>query len=153
MRSHATHLHGSECIWTPAAPRRPQPGVYPGPPHGRNRCQTKRCCGALTAAQGETGCCAEAKVWCEENLPKLPADQRAIILGLTPRGALSYDASPIPAALVVDPATGTTAVMVAQRDATRFTIQAENAQKAKMLDAYNAELSNNLFTSGKKHDV
>ena len=96
---------------------------------------------------------AEAKVWCEENLPKLPADQRAIILGLTPRGALSYDVSPIPAALVVDPATGTTAVMVAQRDATRFTIQAENAQKAKMLDAYNAELSNNLFTSGKKHDV
>ena len=82
-----------------------------------------------------------------ELLPKLPADQRAIILGLTPRGALSYDASPIPAALVVDPATGTTAVMVAQRDATRFTIQAENAQKAKMLDAYNAELSNNLFTS------
>ena len=96
---------------------------------------------------------AEAKAWCEENLPKLPADQRAIILGLTPRGALNYDASPVPAALVVDPATGTTAVMVAQRDATRFTIQAENAQKAKMLDAYNAELSNNLFTSGKKHDV
>ena len=43
---------------------------------------------------------AEAKVWCEENLPKLPADQRAIILGLTPRGALNYDASPVPAALL-----------------------------------------------------
>ena len=65
---------------------------------------------------------AEAKAWCEENLPKLPADQRAIIMGLTPRGALNYDASPAPAALVVDPATGTTAVMVAQRDATRLRV-------------------------------
>ena len=26
---------------------------------------------------------AEAKAWCEDNMPKLPADQRAIILGLT----------------------------------------------------------------------
>ena len=31
---------------------------------------------------------AEAKAWCEDNMPKLPADQRAIILGLTPRGAV-----------------------------------------------------------------
>ena len=91
---------------------------------------------------------AEAKAWCEENSCRscLPI-KRAIILGLTPRGALNYDASPVPAALVVDPSTGTTAVMAAQRDATRFTVQAENAQKAKMLATYNAELSNNLFTS------
>ena len=82
---------------------------------------------------------AEAKAWCEENSCRscLPI-KRAIILGLTPRGALNYDASPVPAALVVDPSTCTTAIMAAQRDATRFTVQAENAQKAKMLATYNA---------------
>jgi hypothetical protein len=37
--------------------------------------------------------------------------------------------------------------MVAQRDATRFSIQGANALKAKMLATYDAELSNNLFTS------
>ena len=89
---------------------------------------------------------AEAKAWCEENLPKLPADQRALILGLTPRGAMNYDAAPVPVALSLDPSNGISATMVAQRDAARFTIQGENAQKAKMLLAYNAELSNNLFT-------
>ena len=88
---------------------------------------------------------AEAKAWCEDNMPKLPADQRAIILGLTPRGALQYDADPVPAALVEG--TGVTAIMVTQRDALRFTIEGANAQKAKTLLAYNAELSNNLFTS------
>ena len=88
---------------------------------------------------------AEAKAWCEDNLPKLPADQRAIILGLTPRGALQYDADPVPAALVEG--AGVTAIMVTQREALRFTIEGTNAQKAKTLLAYNAELSNNLFTS------
>ena len=34
---------------------------------------------------------AEAKAWHEENLPKLPPDQRALILGLTPRGAIKFD--------------------------------------------------------------
>ena len=101
----------------------------------------------LTPLLKERPTAAEAKAWCEDNLPRLPADQRALILGLTPRGALQYDADPVPAALVADPSTGVTAVMVAQRDATRFSIQGANALKAKMLATYDAELSNNLFTS------
>ena len=61
---------------------------------------------------------AEAKAWCEDNMPKLPADQRALILGLTPRGALQYEADPVPAALVEG--AGVTAIMVTQREALRF---------------------------------
>ena len=37
--------------------------------------------------------------------------------------------------------------MVAQREATRFTITGSNVTKAKMLESFNAELSNSLFTS------
>ena len=75
----------------------------------------------LTPLLKERPTAAEAKAWCEDNLPRLPADQRALILGLTPRGALQYEPDPIPAALVVDSSTGVTAVMGAQRDALRFT--------------------------------
>ena len=99
----------------------------------------------LTPLLKERPSAAEAKAWCEDNLPRLPADQRAAILGLTPRGALQYDADPVPAALLES--AGASATMIAQRDAVRFTIQGTNAQKAKMLATHNAELSNNLFTS------
>ena len=99
----------------------------------------------LTPLLKERPSAAEAKAWCEDNLPRLPADQRAAILGLTPRGALQYDADPVPAAL--SESTGATATMVAQREATRFTITGSNATKAKMLESFNAELSNSLFTS------
>ena len=37
---------------------------------------------------------------------------------LTPRGAIKFDADPLPAALTADPTTGITAAMAAQRDAT-----------------------------------
>ena len=65
----------------------------------------------LTPLLKERPSAAEAKAWCEDNLPRLPADQRAAILGLTPRGALQYDADPVPAALLES--AGATATMVA----------------------------------------
>ena len=99
----------------------------------------------LTPLLKERPSAAEAKAWYEDNLPRLPADQRAAILGLTPRGALQYDADPVPAAL--SESTGSSATMVAQREATRFTITSSNVTKAKMLESFNAELSNSLFTS------
>ena len=52
---------------------------------------------ALTLFPKERPLAAEAKDWCDDAKPLLPADQRALIDGLTPRALLSYTASTVPA--------------------------------------------------------
>ena len=52
---------------------------------------------ALTLFPKERPLASEAKDWCDDAKPLLPADQRALIDGLTPRALLAYSASTVPA--------------------------------------------------------
>ena len=89
---------------------------------------------------------AEVKDWLDAAKPLLPADQKALIDGITPRVLLVYTPATLPPALVAGVADATP-TMVATRDALRTTIQDANALKVTSKDAHESEIKSNLFAS------
>ena len=56
---------------------------------------------------------SEMKAWIEENLTRLPPDQRALVMGVEPQGVYAFEKATVLPALVENAATGITAPMVA----------------------------------------
>ena len=75
----------------------------------------------------------------------LPADQRALVDGRTPRTLLQYRAVSVPPALV--PGEGITAAVVAGREATRLSTRDANALKDDQARYHESEIRLALFQS------
>ena len=99
----------------------------------------------LTLLPKERPLAAEMKAWLEDNLTRLPPDQRAIVMGVEPQGLIAFEAATVLPALVHDAHNGITMAMVATREVAIQTIVDANAVKAKRKIAYLAEGANNLF--------
>ena len=99
----------------------------------------------LTLLPKERPLAAEMKAWLEDNLTRLPPDQRAIVMGVEPQGLIAFEAATVLPPLVYDAGTGVTMAMVANRAVAIQTIEDANAVKVKRKDAYLAEIGNNLF--------
>ena len=74
---------------------------------------------------------AEMKAWAEENLTRLPPDQRALVMGVEPQGLIAFEPATVLPSLVVDATTGITAPMVAVRAAAIQAIVDANTVKLK----------------------
>ena len=85
------------------------------------------------------------KAWVEENLTRLPPDQRALVMGVVHQNLISFEPATVLTTLVESSAAGITAAMVAARDATIQAIVDANEIKRKRKEAYEAEVANNLF--------
>ena len=71
----------------------------------------------LTLLPKEMPLAAEMKAWVEDNLTRLPPDQRALVMGVEPQGVVAFEPATVLPPLVYDAATGITMPMVAARDA------------------------------------
>ena len=71
----------------------------------------------LTLLSKERPLAAEMKAWVEENLTRLPPDQRALVMGVVHQNLISFEPATVLATLVENSAAGITAPMVAARDA------------------------------------
>ena len=69
----------------------------------------------LTLLPKERPLAAEMKAWLEDNLTRLPPDQRAIVMGVEPQGLIAFEAATVLPPLVYDAGTGVTMAMVANR--------------------------------------
>ena len=85
------------------------------------------------------------KAWVEENLTRLPPDQRALVMGVVHQNLISFEPATVLTTLVESSAAGITAAMVAARDAAIQAILDANEIKRKRKEAYEAEVANNLF--------
>ena len=85
------------------------------------------------------------KEWIEQSESLLPADQRALVDGRTPRTLLQYRPATLPAALVE--AGGITAAAVAARDATRMSVNDSNALKQDQMVSHESEIRLSLYQS------
>ena len=83
------------------------------------------------------------KAWLEDNLTRLPPDQRALVMGVEPQGLIAFETATVLPALVHDAHNGITMAMVATREVAIQTIVDANAVKAKRKNAYLAEVANN----------
>ena len=99
----------------------------------------------LTLITKERPLAAEMKAWVEENLTRLPPDQRALVMGVEHQNVISFDPATVLPTLVENAGAGITAAMVAARDAAIQTIKDANEIKRKRKEAYLAEVTNNLF--------
>ena len=99
----------------------------------------------LTLITKERPLAAEMKAWVEENLTRLPPDQRALVMGVEHQNVISFDPATVLPTLVENAGAGITAAMVAARDAAILSIQDANEIKRKRKEAYLAEVTNNLF--------
>ena len=88
---------------------------------------------------------SEVKDWVTAAKPLLPADQRALVDGITPRVLIQYTHASVPAALTLG--TDVTAAMVATRDALRMQIEDANNLKTLSKQAHESEIKASLFTS------
>ena len=96
---------------------------------------------ALPLFPKERPLASEAKDWLDEAKILLPADQRALVDGLTPRSLLGYKPSTVPAVIAPgDPG-------AAQREALRIQIEDANAVKADQKEAHMSEIKGNMFAS------
>jgi hypothetical protein len=96
----------------------------------------------MTLLPKERPLVAEMKAWVEENLTRLPPDQRALVMGVEPQGLIAFEPATVLPSLVVDATTGITAPMVAARNAAIQSIVDSNAIKQKRKAAYVAEVAN-----------
>ena len=96
---------------------------------------------ALTLFPKERPLASEAKDWCDDAKPLLPADQRALIDGLTPRALLAYSASTIPAEIPSGEAGAP------QREALRLQIEDSNRIKEEQKKSHVSEIKSSLFAS------
>ena len=72
----------------------------------------------MTLLTKERPLVSEMKAWIEENLTRLPPDQRALVMGVEPQGVYAFEPATVLPTLVVDVAgTGITAPMKAQNPA------------------------------------
>ena len=78
---------------------------------------------SLTQFPKERPLASEVKDWCDDAKPLLPADQRALINGLTPRSLIAYSASTLPDPIAPGEAGA------AQREALRLQIEDSNRIK------------------------
>ena len=99
----------------------------------------------MTLLTKERPLVSEMKAWLEDNLTRLPPDQRALVIGVEPQGIYAFEPATVLPTLVVDAGTGITAPMKAARDAANQAIIDANAVKAKRKAAFMAEVANNLF--------
>ena len=99
----------------------------------------------MTLLTKERPLVSEMKAWLEDNLTRLPPDQRALVMGVEPQGIYAFEPATVLPTLVVDAGTGITAPMKAARDAANQAILDANAVKAKRKAAFMAEVANNLF--------
>ena len=99
----------------------------------------------MTLLTKERPLVSEMKAWIEENLTRLPPDQRALVMGVEPQGVYAFEKATVLPALVENATTGITAPMVAARDAAIQAIVDANSIKDKRRAAFMAEVSNNLF--------
>ena len=85
------------------------------------------------------------KEWIEQSESLLPADQRALVDGRTPRTLLQYRPATLPDALVE--AGGITAAAVAARDATRMSVNDSNTLKQDQMVSHESEIRLSLYQS------
>ena len=71
----------------------------------------------MTLLTKERPLVSEMKAWLEDNLTRLPPDQRALVMGVEPQGIYAFEPATVLPTLVVDAGTGITAPMKAARDA------------------------------------
>ena len=96
---------------------------------------------ALTLFPKERPLASEAKDWCDDAKPLLPADQRALIDGLTPKALLAYSASTVPAEIPNgEPG-------AAQREALRLQIEDSNRIKEEQKKSHVSKIKASLFAS------
>ena len=102
------------CEWSPCASRRRIPGLL----LIFMASEIKPSAAAeLTLLPKERPLAAEMKAWVEENLTRLPPDQRALVMGVVHQNLISFEPATVLATLVESSAAGITAAMVAARDA------------------------------------
>ena len=85
------------------------------------------------------------KDWVEQSESLLPADQRALVDGRTPRTLLQYRAVSVPPSLVLGE--GITAAVVAAREASKLATRDANALKADQAKSHESEIRLALFQS------
>ena len=56
----------------------------------------------LTLLPKERPLAADMKAWLEDNLTRLPPDQRALVMGVEPQGLIAFEAATVLPALVHD---------------------------------------------------
>ena len=85
------------------------------------------------------------KEWIEQSESLIPADQRALVDGRTPRTLLQYRSLSVPPSLVAGG--GITAAAVAAREADRLILIERNKLKDDQLASHNSEMRLSLFQS------
>ena len=65
----------------------------------------------LTLLPKERPLAADMKAWLEDNLTRLPPDQRALVMGVEPQGLIAFETATVLPALVHDAHNGITMAM------------------------------------------